>query len=148
MKRILIVMGSLLANNAFAANQGSIPEKIYDQAKSFHLAYMKGSRSHSQKEIAAFFISAAANGSVEARVDCGYCFANGFGVKKNLDIAELLYKSAADQGDIQGQTEYGILMKEIGDLSTAVDYLELAAKQGNQLAKKELQELGVLYSVK
>jgi TPR repeat protein len=84
-------------------------------------------------EAAKCYEKAGQGGIAAARVKYGDCLYYGRGVARDVQMAALWYKQAADQADRDGQYAFGRCVSEkgvpgLGD-DIAVEYLQLAAKQ-------------------
>jgi TPR repeat protein len=143
MKRILFAMGCLLFGNTFAADQDS-GFQFCNVAKHLREEYMKGSRENLPTEIAGLFLEAVNAGSIDALYEYGNCLSNGFGVQENREAAMSCYEAAAMGGHVEAQISYGICLREEGNFSEAMHYLEMAAMQGSQEAQNQLEKTAQL----
>ena len=85
----------------------------------------------------------AARGDAEAQNELGTRYAQGHGVTKNLDIAAMWYRKAAEQGDANGQYKLGwcyLFGKGVEiDRVEGVKWCRRAAKQGHEKAEGHFQ---------
>ncbi len=90
----------------------------------------------------------AKSGDANAQHNLGLIYQYGYGVKKDLVKAAVLYRKAAEQGDTSSQIKIGLAYEEgLGvkkDASKAVEWYRKAAEQGD--AKGQLF-LGIAYEV-
>eukprot|EP00004_Rigifila_ramosa_P014875 TRINITY_DN3415_c0_g1_i2.p1 TRINITY_DN3415_c0_g1~~TRINITY_DN3415_c0_g1_i2.p1 ORF type:complete len:1615 (-),score=355.02 TRINITY_DN3415_c0_g1_i2:314-5158(-) len=77
----------------------------------------------------------AAQGDPEAVVCLGWCYENGYGVERNVDLAAELYKTASDQGYARGEVSLGWCYENgvgvIQDWGQAVKYYRRASDKGD-----------------
>ena len=85
----------------------------------------------------------AYNGDENAQSNLAYIFEIGQGVDVNISEAVYWYEKAAQKGDVVSQTNLGALYlsghKDLKkDYLKAIQYLVLAAEQGNDIAQSNL----------
>ena len=77
----------------------------------------------------------------------GYFYAQGLGVKRDLDKALLWTRRAAEHGDRDGQFNLGCFYEEgtvlARDMEQAALWYQRAARQGHTEAAERLRALGV-----
>jgi tetratricopeptide (TPR) repeat protein len=97
------------------------------------------------QEALPFYEQAAIAGNIGAQNRLGICYANGFGVVKDINKAVEWYKKAAEQGSDAAQNslgyyyEYGLGVTK--DIDQATDWYKKAAEQGNINAQSALDRL-------
>ena len=96
----------------------------------------------SPKKSFQWYLKAAEQGISSAQFYIGYFYANGYGVKKNLNLAFKWYSNAAEQDNPAALNNLAICY-EYGkgtkiDLTKAIYYYEESAKLGNIKAQKNL----------
>ena len=95
-----------------------------------------------QEKQFATILSAAKQGNVEAQVQAGYAYAEGKGTARDGKQALFWYRKAALEGDAEAlwKTAETYIQGQLvpQDLEEAAPFLVLAAKQGSQLAQREL----------
>jgi TPR repeat protein len=111
MKRILIAFGFLLASNTFAAELDV--DQIYAEAESY--SKMAWDR-HELKgdyaiKAANLYKLAADTGHLDALVEYGECFWEGFGVEQDQTTAFHCFALAADQGNAHAQCRCGSVLQ-------------------------------------
>ena len=93
----------------------------------------------------ALYSEASAKGSLYALACLGTCYCEGKGVEKNCEKGFALIKESVDKGNSEGQWRLGLCYKngqcvEKNDIEAA-NWYRKAAKQGNEDAKKSLDQL-------
>ena len=78
---------------------------------------------------------AAANGDSDAVFNLGQAYKLGKGVKQDLARAETLFAQAAAAGHLQAADNYGLLLFQRGERSTALPYIRAAADRGDPRAQ-------------
>ena len=82
-----------------------------------------------------------------AECQVGYFYAQGLGVKRDLDKALLWTRRAAEHGDRDGQFNLGCFYEEgtvlARDMEQAALWYQRAARQGHTEAAERLRALGV-----
>jgi TPR repeat protein len=124
MKTILIAAVCLLSCNAFAADYIKL-------APSYVI--MGPDDSDYAIEIAHNYELAANAGNLEALINCGRCYACGFGVEKDPITAINCFMIAANEGSVEAQLICGdkLSFAPFKDLESAALFYKMAADQGN-----------------
>jgi cell division septation protein DedD len=78
---------------------------------------------------------AATAGSVEARFLLAEAYRLGRGLPRDLDIALMLYRQAAELGHQEAADNYGLLLYESGPESEAMPFVRQAAARGDARAR-------------
>ncbi|MEH6716116.1 SPOR domain-containing protein [Parasphingorhabdus flavimaris] len=74
-------------------------------------------------------------GDADAQFNLGQAYKLGNGVPKDLGQAENWYKRAADQGHLQANDNYGLLLFQNNRRSEALPYLQASADRGEKRAQ-------------
>ncbi len=77
----------------------------------------------------------AANGDADAQFNLGQAYKLGRGVPQDLKQAEAWYKKAADQGHLQANDNYGLILFQNNRRSEALPYLQASAQRGEPRAQ-------------
>lgn len=101
------------------------------------LGFGWGVEGDNRPEAAKWFEKAAVQGHPTAR---GACLMFGFGVGKNLEEAEKLFRAEAEKGDAWAQLLLGMCRLEKRDAKEAVEWFRKSALQGNAVAQFHLSE--------
>ena len=120
-----------------------------DRAAEFYLGlmYKRGQGTDkNNKEAFKWFKKAADQGHLAAQFNLGMMYGLGEGVEENPEEAFKWLKKAADSNEVRSQLAVGMCYKEGGlgvkqNKILAKEYLEKAAKNGNERAKEELKNL-------
>lgn len=79
----------------------------------------------------------------EAMRNLGLMYAQGNGVKINIEKAEKLLKAAAKKGDVVALLNIGLIYLNSGDAQRASSYITIAAKKGHPKALEILKQNGI-----
>lgn len=79
--------------------------------------------------------AAAVKGDADAQFNLAQAYKLGRGVDVDLSMAENLYRRAAEQGHVQAEDNYGILLFTNGKQKTAMPWLEKSAARGEPRAQ-------------
>jgi TPR repeat protein len=74
-------------------------------------------------------------GDADAQFNMGQAYKLGRGVPQDMDRARELFRLAADQGHLQAQANYGLMLFQDGDRSEAMPYITQAAERGEPRAQ-------------
>ncbi|MGB5724173.1 MAG: tetratricopeptide repeat protein, partial [Parasphingorhabdus sp.] len=74
-------------------------------------------------------------GDADAQFNLGQAYKLGNGVPRDLGQAERWYKKAADQGHLQANDNYGLILFQNNRRDEAVPYLQASADRGEQRAQ-------------
>lgn len=85
------------------------------------------------------FKSLAEEGFATAQYNLGLCYEEGEGVEKDLSHAVELYRLAAEQGFAKAQYKLACYYSDQNENALAHRYLVLAAQQGSEEARNDLQ---------
>ncbi|MEO9600801.1 SPOR domain-containing protein [Parasphingorhabdus sp.] len=77
----------------------------------------------------------ANNGDADAQFNLAQAYKLGRGVPQDLGQAEKWYKQAADQGHLQANDNYGLLLFQSNRQTEALPYLQASASRGEQRAQ-------------
>jgi len=77
----------------------------------------------------------AAKGDADAQFNLGQAYKLGRGVPQDLKQAEAWYKKAADQGHLQANDNYGLILFQNNRRSEALPYLQASAQRGEPRAQ-------------
>ena len=77
----------------------------------------------------------ADGGNADAQFNLAQAYRLGRGVPADEGMAQGWYRRAADQGHMQAQANYGLLLYQNGDQRSAMPWLEKAADQGDARAQ-------------
>lgn len=77
----------------------------------------------------------AAAGDADAQFNLAQAYKLGRGVPMDLGQAESWYRKAADQGHLQASDNYGLLLFQNGQRTTALPYLQASAGRGEPRAQ-------------
>ncbi|WP_373491135.1 SPOR domain-containing protein [Parasphingorhabdus sp.] len=77
----------------------------------------------------------AAKGDADAQFNLGQAYKLGRGVPQDLQQAESWYKKAADQGHLQANDNYGLILFQANRRSEALPYLQASAQRGEPRAQ-------------
>ena len=87
----------------------------------------------------------AEQGDAKAQGVLGWCYFNGYGIKKDLREAVKWYRKSAEQGIAQAQYNLGVCYKKgegvIQNYVKAYAWLALASANGDEYAKKAMDIL-------
>jgi hypothetical protein len=112
----------------------------------YRLAFGRGVRSRSWKEVARLWKRSARDGHVRAQFYLGTLYDYGNGVRRNLSTAVRWYRSAAEAGHTEGQYNLSLMLRDGKgvevDRRAAVYWLKCAAEAGDAQAQSDL---GVAY---
>ena len=81
------------------------------------------------------------NGNVDAMYMLGVCYEDGLGTEQRPILADLLYNDAAKFGNMYAQYKVGCKLLNNRQQDAAVKWLQKAAAQGHEDAKKMLQKI-------
>ena len=89
-----------------------------------------------------WYLKAANQGFMDAENSVGYCYENGLGVERNLDLAVYWYQKAASEGLTLAQANLGRLyyngLGVMKDHSEAMRWFRMAADQGFASAENQV----------
>ena len=88
-----------------------------------------------------WFRRGVANGDALCQYNMGLIHLNGLGVKKDPVLASDYFKESATQGFASAQVNMAQLFLDQGDISTALQFLDLAARNGHIEAFYHLAEI-------
>jgi len=92
-------------------------------------------------EAAKWFGKAAAQGDPKAKYGLGYLTFQGFGVPKDFNEGVRWISEAAEEGEVQAQYGLGFILEKIGEITDAVQWYRIAAKNGHEEAQQRLRTL-------
>lgn len=82
---------------------------------------------------------AAEQGSVSALFDLGNAYEVGWSVPQSMDMAQTMFQRAADLGHVEATAMLGhLLIKNNGNVETALKHFTLAAEAGNAFGQAQL----------
>jgi len=85
---------------------------------------------------------AAERGDADAQNRLGVCYANGYGVGKDVETAYALFRKSAEHGHAGGQRNMGLCYRNgwgvAVDMGEAVEWFRKAAEQGDAWAQNDL----------
>ena len=101
-------------------------------------AYQRGDYATALRELRPL----AEQGNHSAQFFLGVCYANGYGVPKNLELALQWYRLSSDQGNWLAQNDLGVMYQNgdgvVQDYEEAARLYRLGAEKGYMVAQSNL----------
>jgi len=112
------------------------------------LQYGMGGVSQNDSEAVKWYRKAAENGIVDAQIQMGFMYINGYGVPKDYRESAKWYGMAAEQESAAAEYSLGVLYLSGGpnlakDVNEAEKWIRKAAERGQEDAIKALEEAGL-----
>ena len=91
----------------------------------------------------------AEQGNHSAQFFLGVCYANGYGIPKNLELALQWYRLSSDQGNWLAQNDLGVMYQNgdgvVHDYEEAAHLYRLGAEKGYMVAQSNLAAMYYLW---
>lgn len=116
-------------------------EALFQQANDLIKKREPNFKAKHKKNIFGLVSRAAELGHPEAQARLGFYYSQGFGVKKNISMAQYWYTKSAEQNNPWGQYLLGCYFEDTNNLSAAKECYQLAAGNGLKDAQNALKEL-------